>query len=97
MVILEAAAEGVPAIATDLGGTPELIRDGVTGLLVPPESAPALADAMTSIAMDSAATNRMGTAAWQRVRACHDPQQHLARLLDAYGAAAGSSVAVTSA
>jgi 2-deoxystreptamine N-acetyl-D-glucosaminyltransferase/2-deoxystreptamine glucosyltransferase len=50
VVLIEALAMGVPAVATDVGGTKELIRDGTTGLLVPPGSVPALADAMHRLA-----------------------------------------------
>ena len=46
MAMLEAMAAGVPVIATDVGGTPELIAHGVTGLLVPPGRPESLADAI---------------------------------------------------
>lgn len=45
-VILESMAAGVPVVATDVSGTRELVRHGVTGLLVPPGDAAALAEAM---------------------------------------------------
>src|SRR5207245_8261363 len=44
--LMEAAACGVPAVATAVGGVPELVEDGVTGLLVPPGNAAALAEDM---------------------------------------------------
>jgi glycosyltransferase involved in cell wall biosynthesis len=46
MVLLEAAASGLPCVATDVGGTCEAVLDGQTGLLVPPGDAQALGEAM---------------------------------------------------
>ncbi len=48
-VLLEAMAVGVPCIGTDVGGTPELLRDGDTGCIVPPRDADALAGAMMTL------------------------------------------------
>ena len=47
--ILEAMAAGVPVIATRVGGIPDLIEDGVNGIIVPPKDPNVLADAMTSL------------------------------------------------
>ena len=48
-VLLEALATGTPAISTSLGGIEEIVEDGVTGFLAPPDDAVALADAMTRL------------------------------------------------
>lgn len=67
-VLLEAHAGEVPVVATAVGGTPELVADGVTGWLVPPGDPPALADRIVRLLADDALRSRMGRAARQRVR-----------------------------
>jgi glycosyltransferase involved in cell wall biosynthesis len=64
--LLEAAAAGLPAIATGLGGAREVIDDGVTGMLIPPGSPEALAEGVLALGSDSAMRQRMGAAARRR-------------------------------
>jgi len=52
VALLEAGAYGVPVVATRVGGIPEIVTDGETGLLVPPEDAPALAKALEQLLSD---------------------------------------------
>jgi len=51
-VLVEALARGVPVVATDLVGIPEVVRHGETGLLVPPDDPPALAAAIARLVRD---------------------------------------------
>ncbi len=49
LVLLEAMAASIPIVATSVGGVPEIVRDGITGLLVPPGDPVALADALRRV------------------------------------------------
>jgi glycosyltransferase involved in cell wall biosynthesis len=84
MAVLEAAAQGVPVVAAAVGGVPELVDDGTTGLLVPPGDAAALAGALSRLLSDPAAAERLGRAGWARVRSRHDPAAHVATLQEVY-------------
>ncbi|MCK6554774.1 glycosyltransferase, exosortase A system-associated [Candidatus Binatia bacterium] len=69
---LEAMASGRTVIASDVGGMRELIRDGVTGLLVPPDDPHALATALRRVMQDPALRERMGADARERI--CRERQ-----------------------
>jgi glycosyltransferase involved in cell wall biosynthesis len=66
MVYLEAAAYGVPSIATKMPGVDEAVLDGETGLLVPDGDLAALAEAVYRLATDGSLRHRLGEAAGQR-------------------------------
>jgi glycosyltransferase involved in cell wall biosynthesis len=67
IAILEAMAAGKPVITTSVGGNPELVVDGETGLLVPPAASGPLAAAMIRLLQDTAETRRLGDAGRARV------------------------------
>jgi glycosyltransferase involved in cell wall biosynthesis len=62
-VLLESMAAGAPTVATRVGGTPEALVDGVSGLLVPPGDSAALARAIARILDDPALGSRLGAGA----------------------------------
>ncbi|MBI2505590.1 MAG: glycosyltransferase [Candidatus Latescibacteria bacterium] len=69
-VVLEAQACGLPVIATRVGGTPELIRDGETGLLVDSGDEAQLALALAGLKQNSEYRRRLGQAGRQSVQGC---------------------------
>jgi FkbM family methyltransferase len=70
MVYQEAAAAGLPAIGPRINAVPEIINDGVTGLLLPPGDACALAEAMRALAVSPDLRHALGRAARDRMEAC---------------------------
>jgi glycosyltransferase involved in cell wall biosynthesis len=65
---LDAMAAGLPVVATSVGGIPELIEDGKTGLLAPPRDAEALASRLRLLLCNPELRLNMGAAAYARVR-----------------------------
>jgi glycosyltransferase involved in cell wall biosynthesis len=61
--LIEAMATGLPVVATNVGGIPEVVRDGVNGRLVPPNDAAALASAVVALMDDPAGAAALGRAA----------------------------------
>jgi glycosyltransferase involved in cell wall biosynthesis len=84
LALLEAMACGLPAVATRVGGNPEVILDGQTGLLVPPQSVEDLATAMLKIYRDPALAIQLGTAGRRRVEAEFDARGMVARYESLY-------------
>jgi L-malate glycosyltransferase len=66
--LLEYMATGLPTIATDVGGNPEVIESGVNGLLARPNDPTALADAISSLLEDPHLASLLGAAGRERVR-----------------------------
>lgn len=92
--LLEAMASGLPAVATAVGGVPEVVRDGVEGLLCPAGDRAALADALGRLTADPALRVRMGAAARQRVLDRFTIDHCLDGLLASYHASIGARGAV---
>lgn len=82
--VIEAAAMGVPSVASDLGGPRELIVDGETGLLVPPGDPAALAACVAEILEDPDLARRMGLAAYRRARRMFDARRNAAATIALY-------------
>jgi glycosyltransferase involved in cell wall biosynthesis len=83
----EAMAYGRPVVATAVGGLPDAIEDGVTGLLVPPGDATALRDALERLLAEPALRARLGEAARERARERLSWDAAVAALREAYRAA----------
>jgi glycosyltransferase involved in cell wall biosynthesis len=82
--IIEAAAMGIPAVASRLGASPELIVDRVTGHLVPPSDAHALASAIRGVLADTAQAQAMGEAGRRRARQLFDAETNATATFDVY-------------
>lgn len=91
--VLEGMAAGLPVVATDVGGTAELVTHGVTGLLVPPEDPAALADAFAELLTNHERRAAMATAARQRAEREFTLDRMVRRYQDLYVSLAGPTVA----
>ncbi len=78
LTLLEAMARGLPVVATDVGGNPEVVEDGVTGRLVPPANPEQLAAALLELATVSEKTQAMGQAGRARVERVFDVRRMVA-------------------
>jgi sugar transferase (PEP-CTERM/EpsH1 system associated) len=78
--ILEAMAASRPVVATDVGGNPELVRDGVSGYLVPPQDEAGLAGRLVELLADSALAKAQGAAG----RALVESEHAMAPMVTAY-------------
>lgn len=67
LVVLEAMASGKPVIATDVGGVPEMVEDGISGVLVSPKDVKGLSKTIVSLLKDGEKAKRMGMAGRRRV------------------------------
>jgi glycosyltransferase involved in cell wall biosynthesis len=90
--LLESMAAGIPVIATKVGGNPEVVEDGVSGLLVPPRDSTALAAAAARLLEDEDLASRLGQAGIARVSelfsiegSVHQTEHLYQRLVEAKG------------
>jgi glycosyltransferase involved in cell wall biosynthesis len=89
MVALEAMERARPVIASAVGGLPEIVADGETGLVVPSGEADALAEAIVALAGDLERAAAMGEAGRERALAEFTPERSARRIEELYAAALG--------
>ena len=87
-VFMEAMSTGRPVVSCPISGIPELVRDGETGLLVPPDQPAALAAALQRLAEDDALRLRLGERGRALVERQHDQRRNTHRLLELIRSAA---------
>lgn len=80
----EAMAEGKPVIASDYGGLPEIINDGVEGIIVPAGTVEPLAAAIKELAMDAELRGKMGENARKRAMSMFSIEQFVNKTVEAY-------------
>ena len=84
-IILQAQAMARPVVATRIGGIPEVVEDGATGLLIEPRDPAALAEKISRLLEDASLRERLGAAARKSVEARHSLDDMGNRLLNLYG------------
>ena len=89
VVVLEAMAQRRAVVATPVGGTPEVVADGETGLLVPPREPRALAAAIRELLADPERRRRMGEAGYRRAAERFSAEAATRRTLEIYDRVAG--------
>ncbi len=87
LAIIEAMMSGLPVVATRVGGVPEVVSDGETGVLVPPHDPQALASALNQLLRDPERRRRMGEAGQRRALACFTETHMLAATAQVYARA----------
>jgi glycosyltransferase involved in cell wall biosynthesis len=83
-VLFEAMAMAKPIVATASGGTPEIVVDGVTGLLVPPRNPSALAEALLALLKDPARCEALGAAGRERAVKQFSIHAHVRQTMTVY-------------
>ncbi len=86
-VLVEAMACSTPVVTTNVSGIPELVRDGVHGMLVPPDDPRSLADAWARVGTDAALAGRLAAAGRRRVAECFDGDRLAADLAEVFAEA----------
>ena len=84
LTVLEAMAAGRPVVATNVGGLPEVVEHGATGLLVPAGDPRAMAEAIAKLLREPGVRARMGEAGRQRARSLFDVQHMVQAYETAY-------------
>jgi glycosyltransferase involved in cell wall biosynthesis len=83
-VLLEAMAANVPIVATSVGGIPDTIEDGVSGLLTPPRNPAALSSSIARILSEPALGAQLAAEAHRQVSSRFSPEIYRDRLLAVY-------------
>ena len=83
-VVLEAMAAGLPIAANRVGGVPEILEDGVTGLMVEPRNPHAMAQALLQLLSDAELRSRLGEAAKAQAALAHTPEAYRRALVGFY-------------
>ena len=87
IVLMEAMASGVPVVASRISGIPELVEDGVSGLLVPPADARSLASALARLQADPSLRERLAVSGRAKVEAEFDLRKSAAELVSRFARA----------
>jgi glycosyltransferase involved in cell wall biosynthesis len=95
--LVDAMAAQKPAVATSVGGVPEVLADGGTGFLVPPHDAPAMARRIVQLLKDAELRRRMGDAGLERARRLFTVERMVRETMAVYERLAGTDRAADTA
>lgn len=83
-VLLEAGVAGKPTVATAVGGIPEIVKDGETGILVPPRDPEGIAGAVTGLLKDAEKRRAMGRAAKEWIKSNFNEEKMVSEIGNIY-------------
>ena len=89
--VMESLAAGKPVVAADIGGIPEMVEDGVNGLLFPAGDREKLAECLGRMTSDSDMRRRMGEAGRKKAEDLYDTDSHYCQIIGLYNEAVGKT------
>jgi glycosyltransferase involved in cell wall biosynthesis len=84
VAIIEASACAKPVVVSNVGGLPEVVEDGVTGIIVPPRNPKITAKAIEKLILDQNLRTQMGTAGRERVRRLYNWKDNVKQMMKVY-------------
>jgi glycosyltransferase involved in cell wall biosynthesis len=84
LVLLEAMREGLPVVASQAAAVPEIVEDGSTGILIPPDDPAALAAALLALVQDPPLGRKLGNAGFWRLKGRFSPERMARQTADVY-------------
>jgi glycosyltransferase involved in cell wall biosynthesis len=85
MALLEALSAQIPVVATRVGAIPDVLQDGVTGILIPPKDPQAIAEAIIMILSDKKLASGIAKKGFERVRDNFSSEKMASKYLSIYG------------
>jgi glycosyltransferase involved in cell wall biosynthesis len=93
--LIEAMSAGVPPVVSPVGGIPEIVQEGISGVFVAPGDKAGLERRLKRLLLDRALAERIGAAARESARLRFAPERILARLEEIYAAAGVTRIGAT--
>lgn len=84
VAVIEASACGKPVVVSDVGGLPEVVKDGITGIVVPPRNPQETAEAIEKLVLDDSMRKQMGAAGREHVAQFYDWNKNVEQMVDIY-------------
>lgn len=84
VAVIETSACGKPVVVSDVGGLPEVVKDGITGIVVPPRNPEKTAEAIEKLVLDDSMRKQMGAAGREHVAQFYDWNKNVEQMVDIY-------------